>query len=264
MGLIPTSYALTSVVTDAIARRSGKHREKRPAIDEDSEANSSGCTQSDEEDNISSDLETSLSSATGPTVKLLQRQRKCIKGQPGSVAGVTAAGHSAATLKWDYSGISLCTQEKGPKTLTPLNDNEEEDRGDDSMGNTEETMLQLIYGTIKELQTETRTESCKARLATKQLQVTVRKVAKTCGEIEEKLNAMENRACTTEADIEVLKDQAGMQGKQLTDIMWTMEDYENQPWRNNLRFLGIEEGAEGIDIRNFMIDLLRKVFPDLT
>ncbi|KAJ1105081.1 hypothetical protein NDU88_002489 [Pleurodeles waltl] len=42
------------------------------SLTEDSEANSSGCTQSEEEDNISFDLETSLSSATGPTVKQQQ------------------------------------------------------------------------------------------------------------------------------------------------------------------------------------------------
>ncbi|KAJ1160282.1 hypothetical protein NDU88_000784 [Pleurodeles waltl] len=144
-----------------------------------SEANSSGCTQSKEEENVSSDLGTSLSSAIGPTVKQQQRQRRHIKERSGSLSSASAVGPSAATLKWDYSGISLCSQEKGPETLTALKDIGEGRRGDDSTGSTEKTMLQMIHGTIKELQTETRTESRRARLATKQLQVTVRKVGKT-------------------------------------------------------------------------------------
>ncbi|KAJ1189484.1 hypothetical protein NDU88_006229 [Pleurodeles waltl] len=187
------------------------------SLTEASEAKSSGCTQM--ADNVSSDLETSLSSAIGPTVKQQPRQRRCIKERSGSLFGASAVGHSAATPKWDYSRISLCSQEKGPETLTPLKDIGEGSRWDYSTGNTEKTMLQLKYGTVKELQTETPTESRRARLVTKQLQVTVRKVAKTCGEIEEKLNALESRASTIEADIEILKDQAGTQEEYLTDIM---------------------------------------------
>ncbi|KAJ1137610.1 hypothetical protein NDU88_004008 [Pleurodeles waltl] len=68
-------------------------------------------------------------------------------------------------------------------------------------------MLQMIYDTIRELQTETRAESRRARMATKQLQGTVRKVAKSCMEIEEKLNTMENRTSIVEAEVETLKEQ---------------------------------------------------------
>ncbi|KAJ1194304.1 hypothetical protein NDU88_003593 [Pleurodeles waltl] len=107
-------------------------------------------------------------------------------------------------------------------------------------------------------------KSRRARVATKQLQVMVRKVAKTCGEIEEKLNAIENRGSIVEAEVELLKEQVGTQGGQLTDIMWKLEDYENWQRRNNVRFLGIEEGAEGKDIRTLMINLLCNTFPELT
>ncbi|KAJ1185594.1 hypothetical protein NDU88_002386 [Pleurodeles waltl] len=101
-------------------------------------------------------------------------------------------------------------------------------------------------------------------MATKQLQVSVQKVAKTCGEIEEKLNTMESISSIMEADVEVLKEQVETQGGQLTDIMWKLEDYENRQRRNNLRFLGTEEGVEGNNIRTFMINLLQKAFPELT
>ncbi|KAJ1116804.1 hypothetical protein NDU88_005009 [Pleurodeles waltl] len=52
--------------------------------------------------------------------------------------------------------------------------------------NTDSEMLQSIYDSIKELQTETRAESHRARMATKRLQGIVRKVVKSCIEIEEK------------------------------------------------------------------------------
>ncbi|KAJ1160224.1 hypothetical protein NDU88_000726 [Pleurodeles waltl] len=124
--------------------------------------------------------------------------------------------------------------------------------------------MQLIYGTIRELHTETRAESRRAQMATKQLQGTVRKVTKSCMEIEEKLNTMENRTSIVEAEVEVLKEQAETHAGQLTDIMWKLEDYENRQRRNNLRFLGIEEGVEGNDIKTYMIKLLRNVFSELT
>ncbi|KAJ1103500.1 hypothetical protein NDU88_000923 [Pleurodeles waltl] len=137
---------------------------------------------------------------------------------------------------------------------------------------TDAKMLQMICNMIKELQVETRAESGRARIATKQLQGTVRKVARTCTEIEEKLNAMENRTAAVEVEVEALKEQAETHERQLTDIMWKLEDHENRQRRNNLRFLGIEEGVEamierGVEgnyIRSHMIKLLRNAFPELT
>ncbi|KAJ1151707.1 hypothetical protein NDU88_004487 [Pleurodeles waltl] len=95
----------------------------------------------------------------------------------------------------------------------------------------------------KELQTETRAESRRARIATKRLQGAVRKVAKSRTEIEEKLNTMEDRTTAVEADVKALKEQLESHGGQLTDIMWKLEDQDNRQRRNNLRFLGIEEGV---------------------
>ncbi|KAJ1202213.1 hypothetical protein NDU88_006014 [Pleurodeles waltl] len=58
-----------------------------------------------------------------------------------------------------------------------------------------------------------------ARIATKLLQGAVRKVVKSCTEIEEKLNTMEDRTTAVEADVEALKEQLESHGGQLTDIM---------------------------------------------
>ncbi|KAJ1206462.1 hypothetical protein NDU88_001867 [Pleurodeles waltl] len=83
---------------------------------------------------------------------------------------------------------------------------------------------------------ETRIESRRARVATKRLQGTVRKVAKSCTEIEAKLGTMDQRIVTVEEDVDTLKQQNAMQEGQLTDIMWKLEDFENRQRRNNLRF----------------------------
>ncbi|KAJ1101281.1 hypothetical protein NDU88_006353 [Pleurodeles waltl] len=127
----------------------------------------------------------------------------------------------------------------------------------------ESGMLQSIYNSIKELQTEARIESRCARVATKRLQGTVRKVAKSCTEIEAKLNTIEERTTVVEADVEALREQCVTQEGQLTDVMWKLEDHENRQRRNNLRFFGINEGVEGTDIRAYMIKLLRGAFPEL-
>ncbi|KAJ1200312.1 hypothetical protein NDU88_004136 [Pleurodeles waltl] len=206
------------------------------SLTEDSEAISSGSNQSEDEESISSGLE-SLSSAAGPTVKLQQRRRRRIKLQCHSIGGTDCPERSVATLKWDYSGIRLSSLEKDSKYIPlPKADTGENSTSEhiNNTASTETNMLQLIYGTIRELQTELRTESLRARMTTKELQVTVRKVAKSCGEIEEKLNTMENRTSVVEAEVEVLKEQVETQGGQLTDIMWKLEDYENRQKRNNL------------------------------
>ncbi|KAJ1209232.1 hypothetical protein NDU88_004610 [Pleurodeles waltl] len=124
-------------------------------------------------------------------------------------------------------------------------------------------ILQSIYSSIKELQTETRIESRRARIATKRLQGTVRKVAKSCTEIEAKLCSMEERIVAVEEDVDTLKEQSAARDGQLTDVMWKMEDLENRQRRNNLRFLGIPEGLEGSNIQAYMVNLLRGAFPEL-
>ncbi|KAJ1157324.1 hypothetical protein NDU88_010038 [Pleurodeles waltl] len=90
--------------------------------------------------------------------------------------------------------------------------------------NPEPGILQAIYDSIKQLQTETRSENRRARIATKRLQGTVRKVAKLCIEIEGKLNTMEERKLAVEADVEALREHCASQDEQLTDIMWKLED----------------------------------------
>ncbi|KAJ1193780.1 hypothetical protein NDU88_003076 [Pleurodeles waltl] len=81
------------------------------SLTEDSEAVSSGDNLSEDEGSISLESK-SLPSAAGPTVKLQQHHCKRIKSRTGSTGEVDSPGWSAATLKWDYSGIRLTSLEK--------------------------------------------------------------------------------------------------------------------------------------------------------
>ncbi|KAJ1194071.1 hypothetical protein NDU88_003366 [Pleurodeles waltl] len=160
------------------------------------------------------------------------RQRKPVKIRPGSQEGFeNATSMGGRTLKWDYSGIGLADT----PTISnqgPVNGKMETDTGPPA-GNayatgTEAGILQSIYSSIKELQTETRIKSRRARIATKRLQGTVRKVAKSCTEIEAKLCSMEERIVAVEEDVYTLKEQSAARDGQLTDVMWKIEDLENR------------------------------------
>ncbi|KAJ1141848.1 hypothetical protein NDU88_008176 [Pleurodeles waltl] len=156
------------------------------------------------------------------------RQRKMVRIRPGSQEGVeNAASMSGRTLKWDYSGIGLIDV---PTSGSQGLDNEKTEIGAcaGSPGNastmgTEAGILQSIYNSIKELQTETKIESRRARIATKRLQGTVRKVAKSCTEIEAKLCSMEERIVAVEEDVDTLKEQNAERDGQLTDVMGNLK-----------------------------------------
>ncbi|KAJ1161898.1 hypothetical protein NDU88_002378 [Pleurodeles waltl] len=213
------------------------------------------------------------SSSNEPTVRQRRQQRKCTKTRSRSQEATEFSTSSGSkTLKWDYSSISL-TDIKRTTDISAMggqqsvnNDMEENNGGmksDTCAASTDSGMLQSIFNSIKEFQTETRIESRRARVATKRLQGAVRKVAKSCTEIEAKLGTMDERIVAVEEDVDTLKQQNATQEGQLTDIMWKLEDFENRQRRNNLRFLGIKEGLEGNDIRTYMIKILQGAFPEL-
>ncbi|KAJ1126273.1 hypothetical protein NDU88_004681 [Pleurodeles waltl] len=135
--------------------------------------------------------------------------------------------------KRDYSGTNLMStveahtfeaQDYAAKRVDELVCESAPNIGD---RHTDSEMLQSVYDLIKELQTETRAESRRARMATKHLQGTVRKVVKSCAEIEGKLSSMEERTMAVEGETEALRAQTTTHG-QLTDIMWKLEDQENR------------------------------------
>ncbi|KAJ1152159.1 hypothetical protein NDU88_004936 [Pleurodeles waltl] len=178
--------------------RDGGH--KFYLLTEESEASSSGCNQSVVVGSTLSEFKSALSVAKS-TVRPQRRQRRCIKTQSGSMGGVDPLGQSTKAL--DYLGTRLTGLEKNSKFDSPPNIDGGEDRQapSNSATSTDAKMLQMIYDTIRELKTETRAESRRARIPTKHLQGSVCKVVKSCTEIEEKLSVMENRTAAVEADI---------------------------------------------------------------
>ncbi|KAJ1132597.1 hypothetical protein NDU88_010904 [Pleurodeles waltl] len=141
----------------------------------------SGSSISSERGNASSNNE--------PTVRQRRRQRKCTKTRSGSQEGTEfSASSGSKTLKWDYSSINL-TDVTHTTDMSTMGGQQlvNNDRGENNGGaksdigaaSTDSGMLQSIFNSIKEFQTETRIESHRARVATKRLQGTVRKVAKS-------------------------------------------------------------------------------------
>ncbi|KAJ1148754.1 hypothetical protein NDU88_001580 [Pleurodeles waltl] len=235
------------------------------SLTEDSDSTNSDQGLSECRDSISSESASFLSLAES-TVR--QQQWKS-KGRAPSGDGVEPSAQTQKALKWDYSHTNLMSTAE--VHTFEVQDNAEK-RGDALVCSlvsntgaryTDSEMLQSIYDPIKELQTETRAESRRAWMAAKHLQGTVRKVVKSCAEIERKLSSMEERTMEVEADIEVLRAQTATHDGQLTDIMWKLEDQENRQRRNNLRFLGIKEKVEGNNIRAYMIKMLQDAFPEL-
>ncbi|KAJ1145787.1 hypothetical protein NDU88_012071 [Pleurodeles waltl] len=234
------------------------------SLTEDSNSSNSNLGTSESRDSISSESASFLSLAES-TVR--QRRRRTKGLVPSSKDNAESSAQTQIALEWDCSGTDLMSTVETHSSQNTTKMIDESACGPiHVMDNrhTDSDMLQSIYNSIKELQTETRAESRRARLATKQLQGTVRKVVKSCTEIEGKLSSIEERTSVVEGEIETLRVQTTMHDGQLTDIMWKLEDQENRQRRNNLHFLGIKEDAEGSNIRAYMIKVLQEAFPELS
>ncbi|KAJ1190928.1 hypothetical protein NDU88_000247 [Pleurodeles waltl] len=263
----PKKQDKTSLLTDW-----GKdNSDKFYSLTEESDLSSADCSLSESDESESYEAG-NKSLYCEFTVRQIRQRRSAKPHSDFQECHENAASTSGRTLRWDYSGISLAD------TPTAGNQGSVNDRKESDMGasagdivnlvnthanGTEAGILQSIYNSIKQLQTETRIESRRARIATKKLQGSVRKVAKSCIEIEAKLSSMEDRIVAVEEDMDTLKEQSAARDGQMTDVMWKMEDLENRQRRNNLRFLGIPEGLEGNYIQAYMVNLLRGAFPEL-
>ncbi|KAJ1088419.1 hypothetical protein NDU88_001576 [Pleurodeles waltl] len=212
------------------------------SLTEESDLGSADCSFSETDESETS--EAGNKSPTGEFTVRKVRQRKFVKSRSGLQEGSeNTASISGRTLRWDCSGIGLADSPTVGNQGS-ANDKNGSDLGASagSIGNpgnihvmgTEARILQSIYSSIKELQTETRIESRRARVATKRLQGSVRKVAKSCTEIEAKLCSMEDRIVAVEEDMDTLKEQNAARDGQLTDVVWKIEDLEIRQRRNNL------------------------------
>ncbi|KAJ1209170.1 hypothetical protein NDU88_004548 [Pleurodeles waltl] len=187
------------------------------SLTEESELSSTeGHSLNDSGSSSISSEEGNASSNNELTVRQRHRQRKCIKTRSDLQEGSEfTASSGSRTLKWDYSSINLtdiaCTTNKPNMSdqqspgCNDRGDNIEASKNDICVASNDSGMLQSIFNSIKEFQTETRVESRRARMATKRLQGSVRKVPKSCTEIETKLGPMEERVIAIEEDVDSLK-----------------------------------------------------------
>ncbi|KAJ1149283.1 hypothetical protein NDU88_002095 [Pleurodeles waltl] len=142
------------------------------SLTEESDPGSADCSFSETDESETS--ETGNKFPSGEHTVRKARQRKSVKSRSGLQEGSeTTAPMSGRTLRWDYSGISLADTFTGGNQ-SPIKENTDPGAAAGSIGNTgdahamgtEAGILQSIYSSIKELQTETRIESRRARVAT--------------------------------------------------------------------------------------------------
>ncbi|KAJ1161618.1 hypothetical protein NDU88_002102 [Pleurodeles waltl] len=130
-------------------------------------------------------------------------------------------------------------------------------------GPVEPPSLDLIYRTMVQNHEQAQRESRKMKAANRQLQLSIKKVGKSCQDIGVRIATMETRTEELETEVRAATVQTMTQGQQISDIQWKLEDAENRQRRNNLRILGIAEDLEGQDTRAFIVSLFKKASPDL-
>ncbi|KAJ1098950.1 hypothetical protein NDU88_004057 [Pleurodeles waltl] len=99
--------------------------------------------------------------------------------------------------------------------------------------------LEFIYHTKVHNHEQAQKESRKAKLANRQLQLSIIKVVKSCQDIGTRIASMETHTEELETEVKAAAAQMVTQGQQILDIQWKLEDAENrQRWKNQ-RILGI-------------------------
>ncbi|KAJ1113265.1 hypothetical protein NDU88_001519 [Pleurodeles waltl] len=149
----------------------------------------------------------SSSTAPGATVKR-RKHRGRLNARSAHVVKGDKESQEEGALKLDYSATMILYQEGGPENPSVSKG----DSHNDLTAETGDSMLRLIYCTIKELQTETWAKSWRVLLATKYLQGAIKKMPKTYVEIREKLNTSEERTVLVEAYMEALRGQVKSRG----------------------------------------------------
>ncbi|KAJ1081112.1 hypothetical protein NDU88_001296 [Pleurodeles waltl] len=184
---------------------------------------------------------TPISVLRGTTVKRQSKQTEVTRldkaGESSEKRGKKKKKVSRTrAMSWDYTETQQLLHSMGDLSVAPA-------QTEVNVLNVETAppspSLHLIYQTITSQHKQTQRDSKKARVATKQLQVAISKVAKTCSEIGERIAAIECRADALESDLGAVTKQAAMHESQLSDIQWKVEDFENRQRRNNLRLIGI-------------------------
>ncbi|KAJ1204817.1 hypothetical protein NDU88_000255 [Pleurodeles waltl] len=159
-------------------------------------------------------------------------------------------------MQWDYTATqqAFLKRDLACNTLVPP----------PTDGPAETPSLDLIYRTMVQNHEQAQRESRKLKSANRQLQLSIKKVVKSCQDIGARIASMETRTEELETEVRAATAQTTTQGQQILDIQWKLEDAENRQRRNNLRILGIAEDLEGQDTKAYIVSLFENAFPDLT
>ncbi|KAJ1117995.1 hypothetical protein NDU88_006190 [Pleurodeles waltl] len=101
-------------------------------------------------------------------------------------------------------------------------------------GPAETPLLEVIYRTMVHNHKQAQKESRKVKLANRQLQLSIKKVVKSCQDIGMRIASMETCTEELETEVRVTAAQTVTQGQQISDIQWKLEDAENRQRQNNL------------------------------
>ncbi|KAJ1110138.1 hypothetical protein NDU88_007493 [Pleurodeles waltl] len=116
-------------------------------------------------------------------------------------------------MSWDYTGTQQLQHSLGDISVDPA-----DSQIDVMIVGAPLPSLHLIYQTIMAQHKQTQGDSKKARVATKQLQVAVTKIPKTCSEIGERIATIEARANVLETELGAVVQQTAMHDTELSDI----------------------------------------------
>ncbi|KAJ1155973.1 hypothetical protein NDU88_008698 [Pleurodeles waltl] len=96
-------------------------------------------------------------------------------------------------------------------------------------GPAETPSLDLIYRTMVHNHEQAQKESRKAKLANRQLQLSIKKVVKSCQDIGTRIASMETRTEELESEVRATTAQTATQGQQISNIQWKLEEAEKPP-----------------------------------
>ncbi|KAJ1105314.1 hypothetical protein NDU88_002722 [Pleurodeles waltl] len=227
-----TFLAISEAISPSLAQR--RKEEKPPGVKSDhglldtAESFFSLSDQfkdSDSDENIpltDSDIECSSSASIWASNHLTCR-RKSLE-QPSSRGKLRTkfrgeppnAQDEVCEMQWDYTATQqafLKADTVNNTSIVPAMD-----------GPAETPSLELIYRTMVHNHEQAQKESRKAKLANRQLQLSIKKVVKSCQDIGTRIASMETCTEELETEVKATTAQTVTQGQQILDIQWKLED----------------------------------------
>ncbi|XP_078521642.1 exportin-7 [Lissotriton helveticus] len=194
-----------------------------------------------------------------------------------SARGVNGENETSPSARVEW-GAGENTVRKAPLVIgrpTPLNPGDGNSQGSPIFGSSAEVAsgdqphvpeitLSTLYQVMLQHREETKGENLRTQGAVRRLQNNVRRVVKLCNEMSARVLEAEGRISAIEDEITPQKSQLSSLETLREDVNWKLVGLENRSRWNNMRILGIPEGSEGSNVRQFVIELFSEAFPELT